>query len=122
MSISQALPLPTIPEGTDDESYGDGMDMDTLLEEMGLGDDEIPATPPRLLQSYTNAAPSSKAAMQPSAHTRVSPPKSASSDMQATSRSPPHPVSSVSHSTLMLTWACLRPYCKTSASRLVMQN
>ncbi|KAK9825276.1 hypothetical protein WJX74_005158 [Apatococcus lobatus] len=50
------MPLPTIPEGLDDESYGDGMDMDTLLDEMGLGDDDGPPTPPRFLQNHAMLA------------------------------------------------------------------
>ncbi len=91
--MAQALPLPTIPEGTDDDSYGDGMDMDTLLDEMGLGDDDVPATPPRLLHSYTQgAAASPKPGLSSAMPSRGSPPKSPALQPSNRRSSPPHPV------------------------------
>lgn len=81
------MPLPTIPEGTDDESYGDGMDMDTLLDEMGLGDDDAPPTPPRHPQPHAKPA----VPQRHDASTELapsSPPRGAAGPMPAT-RSPP---------------------------------
>ena len=86
-SMSQALPLPTIPEGTDDESYGDGMDMDTLLDEMGLGDDDSPTAPPRLLQSYVSESTASKSARSASPDRKHSPPRQSSASASATASS-----------------------------------
>ena len=85
--MSQALPLPTIPEGTDDESYGDGMDMDTLLDEMGLGDDDAPPTPPRHPQPHAKPAVPQRHDANPRLATS-SPPRAAA-ELKPATRSPP---------------------------------
>ena len=84
--MSQASPLPTIPEGADDEIYGDGMDMDTLLDEMGLGDDDAPPTPPQLLSNHAKLTAPPQQEANPQYVNRSS--QSGAADMKSATRSP----------------------------------